>query len=210
MVYQKYGQKFNLPEVVTFFSGDLDTLKNGLQSLSISLSDYDPGFMLVDNYSGSHAKYRNPKYKDLLELKGHYPISLHEKNKYNLFKLWWRLRKDNTINKFLSIFENEKGEYRQLFTSFYKLVVKLTNDLFMTYQGAFVKRLMLKQNIPYIYKPLCGDLHKLYLKKGAGIMLHDVINYVNSSSPSKIYWRLYYEEQDTVPEAENMVESEDK
>lgn len=193
-VFTDYHQSFNVPEVIQPFIGDIHGLNQLLQNMSQYLSTYDAGFMVLDYYSCTHAKYRNQSYKELLELKGHYPIGLNEKNKYNLFKLWWRLRNNKSINKFLSVFETSNGEYRNLFNSFYRLLVDLTNNLFTTYQHAFVKRLMPKQNIPYIFKPLCGDLHKNYLKKGAGIMLNDVITYVNSLTPSKLYWRLYYVE----------------
>lgn len=196
ILIEKYNMQFFTPQILYQLTINYTNLNTFIEQIMPSLSMYDVGYMIKDAYSGTHAKVRNPKYKELLDLKGYKPISLNEMNNKNLFRLWWDLRKDiNKLNKFLSVFDiegdNNINKYKKLFISYHRNVVNLTKSLFDTYQSAFVNKSMRKYDIDYIFKPLCGELHKLYMEKGKGIMMHDTIQFINNCKWYQIYWRIF-------------------
>jgi hypothetical protein len=190
--------EFNIPKIITTM---IDTDKLGLNinkfvnnELS-KLSDFSPGIMIKDISNNSmRYKVRKQKYKELLELKGHTPISIHEKNQQNLFKCYWRLRNNGglrVIRTFLNTFDNDKKEYRELFDNYKKLIHEFTHNLYIEYISVFIEKEKHAKEIPYIYAPLIGDLHKEYFKTKQPTTKNKVINYVNSLPVYKVYWRLF-------------------
>jgi hypothetical protein len=186
-----YNQTVNVPNVISPFQGSFDDLQKYTSNLISQQGKFDVGVVVKDMYSGLRSKVRNPSYSSLLELKGHYPISLNEANNDSLFRLWWRLKNDKKIKQFLSVFETSSGEYEQLFRSYYDKLVSMTQNLFDVYQTVFVRKEMPAKDIEYKFKPMCGDLHKAYMEEKRGRIKKDVIEYINSREWYQIYWRLF-------------------
>lgn len=191
MLQTIYNQSVNIPQVITPFQGTLSDLQHLTANIISQQGKYDIGVVVKDMYSGVRSKVRNPSYSSLLELKGHLPMSLNEANNASLFRLWWRLKNDKQIKKFLSVFETPGGEYEQLFRSYYDKLISMTQNLFDVYQSVFVRKEMPAKDIEYKFKPMCGDLHKAYMEEKRGRIKKDVIEYINSREWYQIYWRLF-------------------
>jgi hypothetical protein len=190
-VLEQYNQKFNVPKVIKMVKGNFEELVMITANITSQLRKYDIGVVVKDAYSGVRTKVRNKTYSELLELKGHHPMSLNENNNVHLFRLWWRLKNDKQIKKFLSVFETKDGEYEKLFRSYHDKMVAMTQNLYDVYQSVFVRKEMHAKEIEYKFKPMCGDLHKAYMAEKRGRIKKDVIEYINSREWYQIYWRLF-------------------
>lgn len=157
----------------------------------INSNTYEFQGIVLKTESGIRTKFRNENYEVIKELKGSLPIMTEEKNIENLFKTYWRLRQrqDKSLTKFCQYFG--KNIYSNLFNSFNQDVYQLTRNLHSTYMAAFVNKTMVKSDIPFEFKPMCGDLHKLYNETRKPITLNVVINYINNLEEYKIYWRIF-------------------
>lgn len=176
----------------------IDNTKEGITSIVTTklgeLNEYSPGVMVRDAYSSMRYKVRKDKYKELLELKGHTPISIHDKNVENLFKCYWRIRSNGgfkAINKFLKIFDNEEKEYRKIFDDYKKQIHEFTHNLYIEYMSVFVDKKKHAREIPYLLAPLIGDLHTEYKVSKKPTTKQRVVEYVNSMPAYKVYWRLF-------------------
>ena len=187
----QYNQTMVIPNVIKPVNCTLEELKMITDNIASQLRKYDIGIVVKDAFSGARTKVRNQVYSDLLELKGHHPMSLNENNNIHLFRLWWRLKNDKQIKKFLSVFETKDGEYEKLFRSYYDKMVAMTQNLYDVYQAVFVRKEMPAKEIEYKFKPMCGDLHKAYMTEKRGRIKKDVIEYINSREWFQIYWRLF-------------------
>ena len=149
--------------------------------------------LMIYGANGERTKIINEKYKSLLELKGHKPITIEEWNLKNLFFIYWRLMKTNKIADFLAAFElaDSDRNYKKLFQWFSFMINGFSMGLFKAYHYSFVKKLMPKTNIPYAMKPMCGDLHTQYLKDKVPVSKNMVDAYLTGLSGSKIFWRLF-------------------
>ena len=152
---------------------------------------YEYQGVVMKTESGIRTKLRNEKYDEIKDLKGSLPIMTEEKNIDNLFKTYWRLRQkqDKSLTKFCQYFG--KNIYSNIFNCFNQDVYQLTRNLHSTYMDAFVNKTMQKSDIPYEFKPMCGDLHKLYNDTKKPVTLNVVITYINNSPDYKIYWRIF-------------------
>ena len=168
-----------------------------LQEHINSMDKHFQGYMVYSS-EGLRSKITNVKYSELRSLKGNRPIGLEPSNLKNLFFLYWRLVKQNKINEFLTEFDNkdnhkEPGKsYKELFHWFAMMINNLSFNLFKTYHNTFVKKLLLKENIPYHLKPLCGDLNKQYWTDKVPVSRTMVENYITGLTASKVFWRLFY------------------
>ena len=81
--------------------------------------------------------------------------------------------------------------YVKLFNWFLNLVRSYSVNLFTVYHNSFVKKTMQKTEIPFSMKPMCGDLHKLYMSNKVPITPPSVELYVFNQSSSKIFWRMF-------------------
>ena len=70
------------------------------ETLVNNKSKYFHGYILY-GLNGDRTKITNQKYKDLCELKGNKPITIDQSNNKNLFYLYFRLLKQQNVNKFL-------------------------------------------------------------------------------------------------------------
>ena len=176
----------------------IDNTQEGITSIVTTklgeLDEYSPGVMVRDAYSSMRYKVRKEKYKELLDLKGHTPISIHDKNVENLFKCYWRIRSNGgfpAINKFLKVFDNEEKEYRKIFDDYKKQIHEFAHNLYIEYMSVFVDKKKHAREIPYLFAPLIGDLHTEYKATKKPTTKQRVVEYVNSMPAYKVYWRLF-------------------
>ena len=177
-----------------------------LETMVNNKSKYFHGYILY-GVNGERTKITNKKYKDLCELKGNKPITLDKSNIKNLFYLYLRLVKDKNVNKFIKEFDTDKSDliitYKKMFLWFYSLIHNYSMNLFKVYHYSFVKKTFNKPDIPFSLKPLCGDLHKLYKTNNTPITNTIVEQYLFELASSKLFWRLFQNETDTIPIFQN-------
>ena len=154
---------------------------------------FDIGVILRHSGNGKRSKVRNTDYTELSELKGCGPITVSDKNKKQLFKVYWKLRqrKDKSIKKFLQIFDNEERVYTNIFDWYKNCIHDLTHKLFVEYLNAFVDKKKERAEIPFEFKPLCGELHKLYMNSREPTTKDKVIQFMNNLPFHQVYWRIF-------------------
>jgi hypothetical protein len=212
--YKKYlkdnnvNVNFYLPKIVKSFSNtnneiiDIYTVNiEKLERIVNSKSKYFHGYILY-GLNGERTKITNKKYKDLCELKGNKPIVIDQSNTKNLFYLYCRLLKQNNVINFLKEFDVDNignVTYKQIFMWFYTLLHNYSINLFKIYHYSFVKKTFNKPDIPYSLKPLCGDLHKMYKSNSTPITNTIVEQYLFELPASKLFWRLFKNNLDSMP-----------
>jgi len=212
--YKKYlkdnnvNVNFYLPKIVKSFSNtnneiiDIHTVNiEKLERIVNSKSKYFHGYILY-GLNGERTKITNKKYKDLCELKGNKPIVIDQSNTKNLFYLYCRLLKQNNVINFLKEFDVDNignVTYKQIFMWFYTLLHNYSINLFKIYHYSFVKKTFNKPDIPYSLKPLCGDLHKMYKSNSTPITNTIVEQYLFELPASKLFWRLFTNNLDSMP-----------
>jgi len=172
---------------------NLDVFNTEVKHHLDECQQFDIGVILYNKCTGMRSKMRNSEYSELLELKGSGPITISDKNKEQLFKVYWNLRqrKDGSIKRFLQIFDNTDLIYTNIFDWYKNCVHDITHKLFVEYLNAFVDKNKDKQDILYEFKPLCGELHKLYLSTRAPTTKDKVIQFVNNLPFYQVYWRIF-------------------
>lgn len=156
------------------------------------MDEYCPGIMITAE-GGIRTKIRNPKYTELLTLKGNTPISIHSQNKKNLFKLFWQLRQSGPehLAKFLAVFDTPAKHYTFIFDWYKNCVHMMTQNLYLEYMTVFVEKKRHASTIPYEFKPLIGELHKLYNATKQPTTKSRVIEFVNDMKWHQVYWRIF-------------------
>jgi hypothetical protein len=186
-------------DVNTFSISEIEHIVN-------NKSKYFHGYLLY-GVNGERTKITNKKYKDLCELKGNKPITLDQSNIKNLFHLYLKLVKDNNVNKFIKEFDTDLSgltmTYRKMFLWFYSLIHTYSMNLFKVYHYSFVKKTFNKPDIPHSFKPLCGDLHKIYTTNSTPITNSIVEQYLFDLPSYKLFWRLFKNEIETLPIFQN-------
>ena len=180
-------------EIVIDKKYEFEDLEKLIKDEIDSQSKFTPGLMIKDNINNIRTKFRNEDYSFLLEIKGSKPIGISESNKEYLFKLYWNLRQKHNKNiiTFLKNFDTPEKDYAKIFDWYKKCIHTMTNKLHQEYLSTFVKKTKTFQDIPYDYKPLCLELHKLYTEDKTYINNYAVINFVNKLPYNKMYWRLF-------------------
>ena len=207
---EQYNTNIHFPEVINSIK-DLDSgLDLGLgldliynitfEKLEEIVNNKPKDFQgyIIYGINGERTKIINKNYKELTVLKGNKPITIDKWNIKNLFYLYWRLVKHNKIDMFIKEFEitndtntNTNYTYVNTFTWFLNLVKIYALNLFKVYHNSFVKKMFAKHLIPFTMKPMCGDLHKLYLSNKVPITPLIVNNYIFEQPSSKLFWRIF-------------------
>jgi len=186
-------------DVNTFSISEIEHMVN-------NKSKYFHGYILY-GVNGERTKITNKKYKDLCELKGNKPITLDQSNIKNLFHLYLKLVKDNNVNKFMKEFDTDltgvNMTYRKMFMWFHSLIHSYSMNLFKVYHYSFVKKTFNKPDIPHSFKPLCGDLHKIYKSNNTPITNTIVEQYLFELPSYKLFWRLFKNDIETLPMFQN-------
>jgi hypothetical protein len=197
----------------------INTIQNTPEQISQYVNEqisksgtYSLGFIVRDWNSSMRYKIRKEKYKSLLELKGQYPISIHDKNQENLFKCYWKLRQkgQTAINTFIKLFDDSEGSYKKLFNEFKKEIHTLTHNLYLQYMSVFVDKEKHAREIPYLYAPLIGDLHTEYKKTKQPTTKTKVVKYFNALPVYKVFWRIFKPEIANANKPANVTTSQEQ
>lgn len=183
-----------LDEIVINKSFNVNDFEKIIKDIMDKQDKFNPGIMIKDLDNSIRSKYRNEDYSFLLEIKGNKPINICEENKEYLFKLYWRLRKnrENNITTFIKNFDNENQSYNKIFNWYRECIHTFTKNLHKEYLSVFIQKNKTFQDLEYEIKPLCFELHKLFLEKThKAITLTVVQNFVNNLEFYQMYWRLF-------------------
>lgn len=164
-----------------------------IQSMITNMDQYMAGVILKTAGETRRTKVRNPAHYELLKIKGSGPITISDRNKHNLFKVYWNLRQrgPDAIQQFLDVFDNKSATYKNIFTWYDILISGMNHQLFQEYHNVFVRKSMPAQAISYAFKPLCGELHKIYKAEHKPITRDSVIQFVVKLEHNQVYWRLF-------------------
>lgn len=188
----EFGVKLEGPVKIADFSGSNLAESPSIKGLLVGMDEYCPGVM-VTSIGGIRTKIRNPKYSEILKVKGNTPINVSIQNKKNLFKLYWELRKSgqDSIKKFLSVYDTPEKVYANIFDWYKNCIHDLTHHLYMWYMAAFVEKKKAASDIPYEFKPLVGELHKEYKATREPTTKDKVIKLINGLNWEQVYWRIF-------------------
>ena len=206
---KEYNVNLYLPEIIKKFKkteiNDIITTNNyeclSFEEIETIIESKPNDFIgyIIYGINGERSKFNNKKYKELLKLKGNKPIVIEQWNTKNLFNLYWRLIKENKINEFIYEFDYKIGDnkfiYTKLFNWFLNLVRTYSFSLFKIYHNSFVKKTEQKSSIPFSMKPMCGDLHKLYMSNKVPITPLIVEKYTFEQTSEKIFWRIFLDKK---------------
>ncbi len=164
-----------------------------VNSMVANMDQYMAGVMLKTAGETRRTKVRNPTHYELLQIKGSGPITISDRNKHNLFKVYWNLRQrgPEAIQQFLDVFDNKTATYKNIFTWYDVLISGMNYQLFQEYHNVFVRKSMAAQSISYAFKPLCGELHKLYKSTRQPVTRDTVIQFISKLEHNQVYWRLF-------------------
>lgn len=133
---------------------------------------------LVMKYNGFRSKIRNTKYNYVKHLRG---------NTRNMKFVYLSLRQNNTLNSFLEFFP----EYDVEFEEYKSQLFQMTNDFWNCYKTYYIspnKVNLNKKEMPYQFRPMCYELHGIYLsRKNTGFKINwtQIKNYINTLPPAK-------------------------
>lgn len=137
-------------------------------------------------YGYLRSKIWNDHYKYVRQLKGN-----SNKKKF----MYLELRKNKSIDEYLKYFEDDA----ELFESYRLELYETTTKLFNYYQDFHVRKTddgknVIKKflDIPFEYRPLCNELHELYIKTKQKTDKQKVIYYVNSLPSAKLLFVINY------------------
>ena len=174
------GMSISIPESYSFKS--IEEAKH-----IVSLMEYEKQGIVV-KYNNIRTKLRNPKYNFVKELRG---------NSNNLFRNYLELRQNGYMNAYLEFFP----EMSEPFQGFMSQIHNLTQELFNWYQKCFVKKEVEHKDVPYVFKPLCYELHKHYLETNNIITFFKVKHYINTMPVKRqlFLFRNLTKEEDEAP-----------
>ena len=181
----------------------LDTLNIGVETPKVfNFSNMDEAIEACSNFNFDEqglvlkyekdgqeirSKLRNPKYNSAKILRG---------NTNNLKYQFLELRQNGYLAQYLDYFP----EHNDLFNGYTTELYQVTQNLFNYYQKIHVRRpkTNIKQ-IPFEYRPLCYELHGMFIKTGAVTTFGRVKNYINTMDIPRLLFVINYRyrERDT-------------
>ena len=181
----KGGIKIDIPEVFTFESYD-DAFK------ACNKSSYqEQGYIF--KYNSIRSKVRNTSYSWAKNLRG---------NTNNLKFLYLQLRQNGALQEYNTYFP----EHSELFSSYQKDLFDTTGKLHQSYMDLHVAKKKNIKEIPYEFRPLCYQLHGIYIQSQRPNTFAKVKNFFNQLDPKlqlftiNFKYRPKKEEQDSQKE----------
>ena len=135
---------------------------------------------LVFKYNGLRSKVRNTEYDKAKHLRG---------NNKNSFFNYIELRQKSMIKDYLQYFP----EFKEEFNEYRKKVESATMNLFNWYKQAYIYKVKDKKEIPFELRPLCYEMHGMFLDTRKKWERADVINYFNRIEPAKMIFIINFE-----------------
>ena len=139
--------------------------------------NYQQQGIVIKNKENKRFKIRNENYNYARSLKG---------NTNNEKFLYYENKNFKNIKEYLSFFPQDTELYKQFNNEF----IKLVKDTLNYYRQYHIKKKMLIKEIPYQLRPLCYEIHGLFLKRQTTIQFNDVYNYISSFDSARIVFIL--------------------
>ena len=152
------GLVIDIPEIKHFKS--IEEARRKISQMSYE----EQGWVL--KFNNMRTKIRNPRWKFAKDLRG---------NSNSYLRNYLELRQNGFMQDYLNFFP----EMQDLFQEYMTEIHTITQNLFGFYQSCFVKKTMKHKDVPYIYKPLCYELHKNYLENNTIVSFAEVKKYIN-------------------------------
>jgi hypothetical protein len=156
-----------------------------------------PVGIMCKTLTGYRTILNNHDYLKLYELRGNIPVYPHlnnQKNTYNLFKVFWQLKySKQKYLEYIEYFDNTDKFYSNIFSYFHSTLLTLITKTQKVYYRAYIKKTLDWKEIPYALKPICKELHNIYLNTRMPTTNESIQNYYYSLQPSKVFWRLFAE-----------------
>ena len=169
---KEFGVEVSVPER---YSVESPEQINGLLS---SMDFQKQG--LVFKFNGTRSKVRNTEYEKVKFLRG---------NNKNIFYNYIELRKKGMVKEYLEYFP----EYKDEFDGYRKEIEKSTMKLFNNYKEAYIYKKKTKQEIPFELRPLCYEMHGIYLSDHVKWDRMNVINYFNRMDIARMIFIVNFE-----------------
>ena len=125
-------------------------------------------------------------------------------NNKNKFYNYIELRKNGMVNEYLEYFP----EFKSDFDEFRKSIETMTMKLFNNYKKAYIYKSMNKSEIPFELRPLCYEMHGIYLKDRLKWDRKHVINFFNRLDPARIMFVVNFEKNKEYHMEKNNIQTE--
>ena len=140
----------------------LEEIKNNVNTLDYSFQGY------VLKVGEDRTKIRNEHYNYVRVLKG---------NSRNLKFLYFELLRDGFVNEYIKYYPEE----RPLFNDYYRDFLELVKQVYMHYRKYHItKEIKVIGDIPFKLRPLCYEVHGLYIKHKIPITYNAIFSYLIS------------------------------
>ena len=135
---------------------------------------------IVLKYNGMRSKVRNNEYENIKMLRG---------NSKSMFYNYIDLRKKGMLKDYLQYFP----EFNEEFDTYRKSIETKTMLLLNNYKEAYIFKKKTKLEIPFELRPLCYEMHGIYLNDRVKWDRTNVINFFNRLDPARIIFVINFE-----------------
>ena len=171
-------QRFPIPRKYRF-----DTWQDTEDTFASQITDYKVPGIMIKYSDGTRSKFRNPVYEKVRKLKGNSP-----KLQYQYYVLYAQ----NAVQEYLKYYPENKTEFWNYRTE----LINWTGQLLRLYRDHYVKHVLLKEHIPYQFRPHIWELHQYYLnelkERGKYITKQSVIEYICNLEPARLMYAINY------------------
>lgn len=150
------------------------------------LHEREQGVILKCKNSYDRSKIRNEYYNYIRCLKG---------NTNNKKYLYFMLRQTRELNEYLDYFPEDTELFNIYRLELYSLTTRLFNfyqDCYVRFKDEIKEKVIKFADIDYEFKPLCRDLHGIYMSTKQPITKKITVNYVNNLPVPKLLFVLNY------------------
>jgi hypothetical protein len=141
------------------------------------IQKYDKGFNIIKD--GCRHVYITDDYKYIFDLKP------NENNKMFVFLTLYKERK---IDEYLSVFTEDKD----LFTKYKNKYEIMRNELYSNYCDHFIKKTIVRKDVPYQLKPIIYELHNIYQSTGQKINYKLINDYLQNMNVKRMTFILNF------------------
>tara|TARA_B100000795_G_C22775356_1_gene429784 strand:+ start:432 stop:1625 length:1194 start_codon:yes stop_codon:yes gene_type:complete len=149
-----------------------------INDLLSSMNYQEQGLMF--KYNSKRSKVRTAEYENVKLLRG---------NNKNIFFNYIELRKNGMLMEYLTYFP----EFTTDFDNFRKNIELTTMKLFNNYKEAYMYKKKNKKDIPFELRPLCYEMHGIYLSSKVKWDRQNVINFFNRLDNARIVFVVNFE-----------------
>lgn len=177
----KMSGKIEYPKRSEFISWDEEEKRQ-----SFSGNNYNQKGIIIRNIeTGKFTKIRNTNYEEVKSLRGNSP---------KLQFQYLNLRSSGDVKNYLNYFP----EHKSYFNVFKSQIHTFSEKLYQFYVGLHITKSLTIYDIPFQYKNLVNNLHKIYLDsfnetERKKINKTEVIKYVNNMPATQLMYSLNYD-----------------